>query len=167
MARIVLVAVIPSITGIIISMRITSKASSADASNLCTASSPLDTGSTNAPQSSHINRAISMFNSLSSATKILRPVISASAASSFSCAFACLSSRKGITTVKQLPSPSSLSITSILFLLYPASVLPHKNNIKNHIQNNSKTCRNRGRQSYFSKTCMWLYTHNIGKRQSH
>ena len=109
---IVFVAVSPSITGIMTSIKITSYVPDSQASKCWTASNPFFTVSTLAPFSVSINSAISAFSSLSSTNNIRTPDISA-LKSSFSSGRAFVSILNGSITVKQLPSPSLLSTVMV------------------------------------------------------
>ena len=73
-ARMHAVASNPSMIGIIISIKTASNSPSSEALNSLTQRSPFSTKTTVAPADSNINLVTSIFNSLSSATRIFLPV---------------------------------------------------------------------------------------------
>ena len=105
--RISLVASRPSITGIIISIRITLISPTPDFSNASTASLPFEAFIISAPAFVRRNSAISMFNSLSSAKRILIPSIDTSSSCLSDC-FISAEIRNGSCTMNVVPTFFSL-----------------------------------------------------------
>ena len=99
----------PFITGIIISIRMTSKAPGAAARKVSRASRPFQASVMTAPSCSRRKRAISMFISLSSTRRMRTPRRAFfSGTSAGPSAAGAPATRKGRMTVKQVPSPSLL-----------------------------------------------------------
>ena len=112
--RILFVAVSPSITGIITSIKITSKLSLSDCSKSSTDSKPFLATIISAPASSRIYCATSRFKSLSSTSNIFIPSSSSSVSVSSK---QTVSSFTGSVIVKVLPSPCFVSRVMVPFIL--------------------------------------------------
>ena len=115
--RILFVAVSPSITGIITSIKITSKLSLSDCSKSSTDSKPFLATIISAPASSRIYCATSRFKSLSSTSSIFIPSIEVSSSSVSVSSKQTVSSFTGSVIVKVLPSPCFVSRVMVPFIL--------------------------------------------------
>ena len=113
MARMAFVAVRPSITGIIMSMRMASKVPAGWVRKASTASCPSLTMVSVAPSSEREMRTISALSSLSSASSRCRPRRLAVGSGGGGAATACSETAKGSVMTKVEPTPSVLLISMV------------------------------------------------------